>query len=640
MDAQPRVQPHDLPLLLTPHAPSPGPRRARPGLPDARRAAAPRVRFGGAESPGDPASDGRPDGITAAAAGALALATVAAGPSAGSPAPSSAGSSAPSAAVGAGVAASGPVSATSAPAPAAAPGVATRPQAEAGDRVFPPAESPRDSAVTGTDTLPDDGSELARRLERLLADPALQRAHVGLKVAVAETGEVLFERAAEKRFTPASTVKLVTGAVALDRLGADFRWRTRLAGGGPVEDGTLEGDLWVVGGGDPGIGRSELESWASALRDAGVRRIEGDVVADGRSLARPLWGRGWMWDELHLGWATGVTALQLDEAGVQAWLLPGSEPGDPVSARVREPAVDLPLEVAVRTGPPGSRPRLVRRSDDAAPGSGRIEGWIPADADSLPLWMAPVHPTGELVERFGRVLRDAEIRVGGRLRRAREIEEPPAVGGPEDDGEFPATALVFRSDSLGGVLGDMLAPSDNQTAEILLRTLGREEGREGTPRAGLEVLGEVVSGWGVAPDALALADGSGLSRYDELTPAALVRVLRRVWRSPQHEVFLSALAAPGEDGTLESRLLDTAARERLRAKTGSLAAVRGLAGYVEAGDGTTLIFALLVNGYGVPGRVAEGVRDLLVEQLSLHGRPVEPGRAGIPRREADGDDDG
>lgn len=595
MDAQPRVQPHDLPLLLKTLA-----RRAARGLP--------------------------------AAAGMLVAVAVA---------PPLTGGTAEAARVSP-TSAAGPASAAQEPVPApdTAPDVAPE-------------------AAVAADTTPEDaGPRLSRRLRRLLDDPALDRAHVGLKVVVAETGEVLFEQAAAKRFTAASTVKLVTAAAALDRLGADHRWRTRLVPDGPVEEGVLQGDLWVVGGGDPGLGRSDLRSWASALREKGIRRIAGDVVGDGRSLAEPLWGRGWMWDELHLGWATGVTGLQLDDGGVRAWLVPGDGPGDPATVRTDDPATTPPVDLAVRTGPPGTRARLVHRTDAPGPGTGRIEGWVPADADSVRLWMAPSHPTGELLDAFGSVLRDSAVAVEGDLRRPRGDESPPpAATGPRATGARPggdaapaaadgrgsaSTLLDAPSDSLGAALGGMLAPSDNQTAEILLRTLGREEGRAGTARAGLEVVRDVVTGWGVSPEAVSLADGSGLSRYDELTPAALVRVLRAVWRSPLHEVFTSALAAPGEDGTLRSRLLDTAAREGLRAKTGSLSSVRGLAGFVEAGDGTTLTFALLINGYGVPGRVAEGVRDLLVEQLSLHRRPMEPGRPGIRRQDGggDGQDDG
>ncbi|HSR42422.1 MAG TPA: D-alanyl-D-alanine carboxypeptidase/D-alanyl-D-alanine-endopeptidase, partial [Longimicrobiales bacterium] len=182
-----------------------------------------------------------------------------------------------------------------------------------------------------------------------------------------------------------------------------------------------------------------------------------------------------------------------------------------------------------------------------------------------------------------------------------------------------------RSDSLGAVLPRILRPSDNQAAESLLRTVGRVEGDEGSTEEGLQVLEETLTGWGVEPGAVRLADGSGLSRYDEVTPAALVRVLRTMWRSPHHEILRRALPAPEEWGTLRGRFEGTPAVAALRAKTGSLSSVRGLAGYVEDGDGETLIFALLIQGYDAPGGTATALRDLLVEQLSLFHRRVDPG---------------
>lgn len=497
-------------------------------------------------------------------------------------------------------------------------------------------------------------AELARRLERILADPGLDRAHAGLAVQVAETGETLFERSAQKRFTAASTVKLVTAAVALRRLGPGHRWTTRLVADGPVGDGVLRGDLWVVGGGDPGVTRRTLAGWSHALRAAGIRRVTGDVVGDGRAFPPPRWGSGWMWDDLHLGWAAGVTGLQMDEPAVRAWLTPGGTVGSPARVRPGDPDLGLPLETRIRTGPPGSELRLEYLPEAA--GGREIRGWVPADADSVPLLLSPRHPTLHLLRRLEGVLADSSVAVDGRFRRPAEGEPAPGSGGTAPaggagggngaaagarSGPDDRWSLASPSDSLGAVLRDVLAPSDNLAAEALLRTLGREEGRAGTAGEGLAVVRETLEGWGVDPGAVALADGSGLSRYDELAPVALVRVLRAMWRSPDREIFASALAAPGEDGTLEERFLGIPARDALRAKTGSLSSVRGLAGYVTDGDGETLIFALLLNGYDVPGEVAEGLRDLLVEQLSLYHRPVEPGWPGARGAPGGGrDDDG
>ena len=495
------------------------------------------------------------------------------------------------------------------------------------------AAAPRDS---GAPAPPIAGPEaLARSLDAALDDPALTRAHVGMSVRSAETGEVLYARSDHRRFTTASTAKLVTAAVALERLGAGFRWATRIDACGAVDTaGLLGGDLVITGTGDPTIDRRRLAGWAGAVRAADIRRIAGDVVGDDRAFPPPVWGRGWMWDDLHLGWAAGVDALQLAEPAVEVFLLPDTAVGGPVRVVRGEPAGsspgaadELPVGVEVRTAPAGTDLRLRYLPGEAPGAGGRVVGWLPADRDSLRLSLAPRQPAGRLLDELSRVFADSGLRVEGAFRRrseggpetaGRDGESAAGAGGCGEAERGPAWSTVSRSDSLGAVLAHMLGRSDNQAAESLLRTLGREEGRAGTPEQGAEVVGETLAGWGIPPEAVSVADGAGLSRYDQASPAALTRMLRAVWLGPHRATFLDALASPGRSGTLHGRFRGVPARRSLRAKTGSLASVRALAGYVEAADGQTLAFALMIDGYHVPGAVAEKLRDRVVERLALY----------------------
>ena len=136
---------------------------------------------------------------------------------------------------------------------------------------------------------------------------------------------------------------------------------------------------------------------------------------------------------------------------------------------------------------------------------------------------------------------------------------------------------------------------------------------------------ETLAGWGIEPGAASLSDGSGLSRYNEITPNAMVRLLRTMWRHPQFDTFQAAMPVAGVDGTLKRRLLGTPGESNVQAKTGSLSSVRALSGYLRDGAGETLIFSLLLNGYDAPGDVAVALEDLLIEQLVLYRRPVNAG---------------
>lgn len=470
----------------------------------------------------------------------------------------------------------------------------------------------------GPPALTDLGT-LRTNLSRIIDDPALLRAHVGLVVVAAESGEVLFEHNAERRFIAASTTKLVTGAVALSRLGADYRWRTGVQASGSISNGTLTGDLWIVGSGDPQFRRETLETVARSVRAAGITRIEGDLIGDDRAFAGAPWGRGWMWDDLYGSAAAGVSALQLSPARLSAAVRPGPEVGDPATLSISEAALGPPIRNDVRTGAPGSA-RVLEYVPDAVGGEVALRGWIPVDGGRVALGLAPPHPTGYFLARLEAALTAAGISLEGSSRQPALLEKPGRISWERS----------FNSAPLSEALGRMLKFSDNQVAESMLRTLGTLQGA-GSADDGLDVIQATLSGWGIEPDAVSLVDGSGMSRYSAIAPMALVRMLRRTAQLPGFRVYLDALPIASVDGTLSRRFRSTAASRVVRAKTGSLSGVRSLAGYAVDGDGETLVFALLLNGYDSPNSVATALEDLLVEQLALYHGPNYPEGRARPR---------
>jgi D-alanyl-D-alanine carboxypeptidase/D-alanyl-D-alanine-endopeptidase (penicillin-binding protein 4) len=474
-------------------------------------------------------------------------------------------------------------------------------------------QEPAAAEGPGYATTLDSPVALAARLDRILADPGLTRAHVGLVVQVAETGEVLYELQGEKLFVPASNTKIVTAAVALDALGTGYRWETTLVADGAIRDGVLEGDLWIVGGGDPWLTREAVASWPEILKRAGIHRIIGDVIGDDRAFSGPQWAQGWFWHEIYAYWGAGVSALQLRPNTVRARLVPGSEVGDPARFELLRPGPPLPLAIDVRTGAPGSDVRLQYEPPPEG-GDVRMTGWIPA-SDTVPLHLATHHPTLYLLAHLGEALSASDVEVEGGLRRAAD-DTPPIQ---------PTWTHVVASDSLAAVLSEMLKPSDNQAAESMLRTVGLEVSGEGSGAAGLRVVEGILARWGIEPGAMLLSDGSGLSRYNRIAPAAMVRLLRAMWRHPDYDVFVSGLPIAAVDGTMRSRLSGTPAETNVRAKTGSLASARALSGYLTDGTGETLVFSLMVNDYDVPGNVAVALEDLIIEQIALYRRDVEPG---------------
>ncbi len=476
---------------------------------------------------------------------------------------------------------------------------------------------PEATAAQAEGRMLSDPDELAARLGQLLQDPALLPAHVGLSVEVAETGEVLFRYQGAKRFVPASNTKIVSAAVALADLGADYTWTTRLVADGPIVGGTLTGNLWIVGGGDPHLTRDILRTWPELLRQAGIERIQGAVVGDDSAFGDPQWGAGWMWDDLYASWGSGVSALQLSPNRVRGGVVPGAAVGASATTFQSTEGPTVPFVNRVRTGAPGSEVRL-RFFPPPEGGVVELAGWVPLSRDTTLLSLATPHPTLYLLEYLEGVLQQDGITVEGGWRRAEPDERPARASWSHD----------VASEPLSRILSLVLKPSDNQMAETLLLTLGLAEGKSGTAAEGLKVVSGRLARWGIAPGAVELTDGSGMSRYNQVTPDALVRLLRAMWRRADFPVFYSALPVAGVDGTLRRRLIRTPAERNAAAKTGALSAVRALSGYLTAGDGSTLIFSLLINGYSAPGSVATAIEDLLVEQLALYRRAIPPGWPG------------
>ena len=346
----------------------------------------------------------------------------------------------------------------------------------------------------------------------------------------------------------------------------------------------------------------------------GVKHIAGDVIADDRVFPGPQWGVGWMWDDLFAGWSSGVSGLQLAPNTVSAAIVPGLHLGDQTELVLRAEGPALPIRNRVHTGAPGSEVRL-QFIPPLEGGDVELRGWVPAGPDSVRLYLATPHPTQYLLDWMRRLLSGGGIEVDGEFRRADGDECP----------EKETWTHVSRSSPLSRLLGDMMKPSDNQMAETMLRTLGREEGSAGTAEEGLKVVESELAGWGIEPGAMHLVDGSGLSRYNEVTPNAVARMLRSMWRHPEFETYFNGLPVAGVDGTMRRRMVATPGHDNVHAKTGTMRAVRALSGYLLDGRGETLLFSLILNGYDSPGSVAIALEDLIIEQVALYRRPVEPG---------------
>ena len=456
-----------------------------------------------------------------------------------------------------------------------------------------------------------DGTEAQVRaaVDEILADPDLPTAFWGLVVRDARTGRVVLSRNAEKSFLPASNLKLLTTATALDALGPDFRYTTRLYHLGDVsDDGTLSGDLVLRGSGDPTFGSSDhgdpLEAWAEALAEAGVRRVVGRIVGDDDAFEDARYSEGW--DVTHVASesyapAAGGLAWHDNLVGIQ---IAGGAGGAPVRFESDPPGF-VTLRGDARGG---TRGRLdIERT--LGTDEFQIHGVVPAGYRGT-IEVPVANPTLYAVYGFADRLAKAGIDVS----QAERVDVDDLGGGLDYGAAEPLRAYV--SPPLAEIVERTNRESDNLYAEQLFRTLGG-----GTVDEAEDRVRAFVTSAGADGDRLSIVDGSGLSRKDLVTPEALAAVLRAMRSHPARAPFLRSLPEGGGAGsTLERRLGGVP----VRAKTGSLQAVRCLAGYVDGPDGTPYVFVLMANNYTTRGGRIAAAQDRIVRSIAAGGRvPVE-----------------
>jgi len=426
-------------------------------------------------------------------------------------------------------------------------------------------------------------------------------------------GDTLYSSNSFRPQVPASTQKVLTTAVAAEHLGWDYRYTTQVFATGAITGGQVDGDLVIASNGDPTINPRHplrweaFDDWAKQLAGKGVRAINGHLIGDDNAFAEPGWGLGWSWDDFALGYGAPVSALQYNENQVELLIGPGLAPGSRAVISVSPPGSGLTIDHQVVTVPSGGDSRI---SLERVPGTNMltVRGQVAAGANPVRETAAVPNPTVFYLNALREALSRHGIVVGGRT-----IDIDEATPAPDLS---RATLLVEdRSASLFEIVDVTNKWSRNLYAETLLRSLS-PAGAPATTEGGLKVLAETLRSWGISGDYFLARDGSGLSRYDYLTPDALIGVLTYMWMNPAlADSFRSSLPVAGVSGSLANRLKGTAGAAQVWAKTGSMSQVRSLAGYVVTAEGEPLVFAFMVNGFRVPMREIDAAMDQALVRL-------------------------
>ena len=470
-------------------------------------------------------------------------------------------------------------------------------------------------------------STLQQKIDKAVDAEPLKGAVVGVMVQDL-SGHVLAAREAGRRMVPASNMKLVTTGSALHALGTDFKFETGIGYTGSVdEDGTLHGDVYIVGGGDPTIGVADTVAvkpdalfwrWKGFLKDAGISRIDGRIIGDGRAFEGHLENQTWGYDDLGTYYGAGTSALSYYKNAIDFLVSAGAE-GESVKVTQRHPETPwVHFGNLSWTGPKGTGNSLYLYTTDLAPYA-ELRGTYSVERKPKVEHFANKYGALTCAYYFWQNLRDtgwsvsggyADIDRGGYLR-GRDFV-------PMDKAGTPRILGTSYSPVLSRIVRQTNVESDNFYAEAMFRQMGeRASGIAVYDSCRVAVYDVLEDLMGEDLTGIRMEDGSGLSRLNTVSPAFLASFLRSMTRSKAFDAFLASLPKPGE-GTLNTLLpkLPADKKARIRVKSGSMDGVLCYSGYILDEEGKpALVLSLMVNGATAKTAVVREALGALLEAM-------------------------
>jgi serine-type D-Ala-D-Ala carboxypeptidase/endopeptidase (penicillin-binding protein 4) len=497
---------------------------------------------------------------------------------------------------------------------------------------------------------------LATAVRDILANPEVAQAHWGISVVTLQ-GKPVFALNDGQMFEPASNAKLFTTATLLDLVPANATWTTDVVTSGTLDaQGTLHGDVRLLGSGDPTMsgrsypyeGKTErpnpplqaLEQMADQIVANGVKRVDGDVVGDDRWFVWERYGGDWAWDDLVWDYGAPISALTVNDnvqylnvtpAATGVAVTDAGDAGGSAPSWVVAWNPDVPyyrVENGLMLAVPGT---AAHSGIDRAPGSRDIRLFGSITANGMHEGIAIIDPAEFAAVALRQMLLARGVTVTGTARAWHRLSEDtqeysaevgqPVVLRPLNLSTIapPVTGLRVLATHVSPPLAEdvkvTLKVSQNLHAELYQRLLGRLEGDDGSIAQGARVVRQFLISAGVDPGDFVFFDGSGLSPIDLITPRAATTLLTYAARQPWGVIYRSALPEGGVDGTLSDRFQHQL-RDRVFAKTGTLADVNALSGYLTARSGKTLVFSILCNDRNPQGDAPLHAMDDVVRAIA------------------------
>ncbi len=452
---------------------------------------------------------------------------------------------------------------------------------------------------------------LRTKIDSLLGSPLFKETQAAVKIVSLTNHTVIYNRNSDLLLNPASNMKLLTTATALTILRPNFTFKTYLlADSSNVRDTLISGNLYLKGGGDPDLVLEDLQDLIDQLQVDGISHITGNLVADATALDTLPRGKGWMWDDDPDDYAAHLSALTLNDNCVDVLAKPSDKILDKVKLFIFPQTSYVSVENNGVTGDSSQSSTLkISRKWMTCENTITVKDTLPVNAPPYQITLNIEDPALYAATVFNELLKEKGIQIDGHILK----------GASPSSAE---TLAVHNSHPLRDVVENTNKISDNLSAELLLKTVGAvTRGLPGTAQKGLQAMRQFLQGIGVDSTSYIVVDGSGVSRYDVINANMIVRLLAHMYNDfTVSSEYLTSLPIAGVDGTIQNRMVGTAAQGKLRAKTGSLQGVSSLSGYVPTQDGEVWAFSILMQNFVGPALPYRAAQDSIAVWMAQFHR--------------------
>ncbi len=434
---------------------------------------------------------------------------------------------------------------------------------------------------------------LTQQIDQFISNEEdLKGALAGISIRSQATGEILYDHFGDIRLRPASNMKLLSAAAALSILGKDYRFSTELLTDGVIKKGSLKGNLYLKGKGDPTLIQVDFEKLAIKMKQQGVRVIRGDLIGDDTWYDDERYSIDLTWSDEQTYYGAQVSALtaspdqDYDTGTVIVEVIPGKEIGAKAMVEITPNTNYLSIINEVVTGSPDGAKKITIEREHGE-NEVIVRGTIPMKAPPEKEWIAVWEPTGYAVALLKQALAKNGIKVTGKQK----------YGATPTDAKL---LLSKKSIPLTELLPPFMKLSNNGHAEILVKEMGKVMQGEGSWDKGIEVMKTELEKMGVNIEAMVIRDGSGISHVNLIPANELSKLLYSIQNHSWFPEYVNSLPVAGKGermvgGSLRNRMKTAPLTGNVKAKTGTIATVSSLSGYVETQGGEKLIFSILLN---------------------------------------------